>query len=318
VESKSTDKNIVVITGASHGGLGGHTALYLASGKPAEIILLGRSLDKVSPVMSQIQETSEKTTVRFVEVDLSSLSSVRAAAAEIKSTTSKLDVLINNAGIMGAKFSLTPENVESHFGTNHIGHFLLTNLLLPALEASGSGARIINVSSAMYQFSPIRFEDYNFSNGTAYNAWEAYGQSKTANILFSVALAKKLANKGIKSYSLHPGVIQATGLTAGVDPAAWPIVGPMFESKKIQMPKEKTVEEGCATTLAAALDPALDGKSLAAYLITKLLTTFLPEYSGSFLDDCKPHEVLEYASNSSNAEKLWTLSEKIVGETFSY
>jgi NAD(P)-dependent dehydrogenase (short-subunit alcohol dehydrogenase family) len=190
--------------------------------------------------------------------------------------------------------------VESHFGTNHIGHFLLTNLLLPALEASGSGARIINVSSAMYQFSPIRFDDYNFSNGTAYNAWEAYGQSKTANILFSVALAKKLAKKGIKSYSLHPGVIQATGLTAGVDPAAWPIVGPMFESKKIQMPKEKTVEEGCATTLAAALDPALD------------------EYSGSFLDDCKPHEILEYASSSSNAEKLWTLSEKIVGGTFSY
>jgi NAD(P)-dependent dehydrogenase (short-subunit alcohol dehydrogenase family) len=77
--------------------------------------------------------------------------------------------------------------------------------------------------------------------------------------LFAVALARKLEKKGIKSYSLHPGVIQATGLSSGVDPAAWPIVGPMFESKKLEMPKEKNIEQGCATTLAAVLDPALDG-----------------------------------------------------------
>ncbi|KAJ5199507.1 hypothetical protein N7491_011286 [Penicillium cf. griseofulvum] len=288
-----------VITGASHGGLGAHTALYLATANPAEIILLGRSKEKISPVMKEISEASPSTIVRFIKIDLMSCASVSAAAAEINATVSKIDVLINNAGIMGVSFALTAENVESHLGANHIGHFLLTNLLVPKLEASG-GARIVNVSSAMYQFSPVLFDDYNFSDGKTYNAWTAYGQSKTANILFAVALAKKLEKKGINTYSLHPGVIHATGLSAGVDPTAWPIVGSMLESLKMEMPEEKTMEQGCATTLAAALDPALD------------------DQSGSFLNDCNPEKVLYYACDASNAEKLWTLSEKIVSEKFSY
>ncbi|KAH7132671.1 hypothetical protein B0J11DRAFT_522276 [Dendryphion nanum] len=294
------DNFLVVITGASHGGLGGHTALFLAAGKPAEVLLLGRSEDRVSPVIEEIRKISPSTNARFVKIDLTSCASVRAAAAEINSLVSKIDVLINNAGIMAVKFALTPEKVESHLGANHIGHFLLTNLLVPKLEASSSGARVVNVSSAMYQFSPVLFDNYNFSDGKTYNAWEAYGQSKTANILFAMALAMKLDKRGIKSYSLHPGVIEKTGLTSGVDPEAWTIVGPMFESKKMEAPKEKTIEQGCATTIAAALDPALD------------------RYSGSFLDDCIPKKVLGYASDSSNAEKLWILSEEIVGEKFSY
>jgi NAD(P)-dependent dehydrogenase (short-subunit alcohol dehydrogenase family) len=196
----------------------------------------------------------------------------------------KIDILINNAGIMGAKFSLTPENVESHLGVNHIGYFLLTNLLIPKLEAAGKGARIINVSSQMYQFSEVRFDDYNFSDGAAYNAWEAYGQSKTANILFTVALAEKLARMGIYCYSLHPGNIRATNLSAGVDPAAWPIVGAIFESKNIDIPKEKSINLGCATSLAAALDPALDSEywSLAVRIIGYMLTEVVQVFRGPF------------------------------------
>ncbi|KAI7971324.1 hypothetical protein EIK77_000940 [Talaromyces pinophilus] len=208
--------------------------------------------------MKEISSISPSTIVRFIKIDLLSCVSVRAAAAEINASVSNIDVLINNAGIMGVKFSLTPENVESHLGANHIGHFLLTNLLVPKLEASG-GARIVNVASAMYQLSPVMFDNYNFSDGKTYNAWIAYGQSKTANILFAVALAEKLEKKGIKSYSLHPGVIHTTGLSE-VDQEAWPIVGALFESKKLEMPKEKTIGQGCATTLAAVLDPSLDGK----------------------------------------------------------
>ncbi|KAF7590112.1 hypothetical protein BBP40_003268 [Aspergillus hancockii] len=127
----------------------------------------------------------------------------------------------------------------------------------------------------------------------------AYGQSKTANILFAVVLAEKLEKKGIKSYSLHPGVIHTTGLSE-VDQEEWPIVEALFESKKLEMPKEKTIGQGCATTLAAALDPALD------------------DYSGSFLNDCNPENVLDYASDVVNANKLWNLSEAIVGEEFRY
>jgi NAD(P)-dependent dehydrogenase (short-subunit alcohol dehydrogenase family) len=107
----------------------------------------------------------------------------------------------------------------------------------------------------------VRFDNYNFSDGANFNTWEAYGQSKTANILFSVALAKKLAGKGVRSYSLHPGNIQATNLASTIDQAELLIVGAMFGEKKIDMPKEKSVEQGSATTLAAALEPKLDSKS---------------------------------------------------------
>ncbi|CAI7619453.1 unnamed protein product [Penicillium pancosmium] len=293
------EKPLVVITGASHGGLGAHTALCLAAANPADIILLGRSEAKVSPVMKEISSISPSTIVRFIKIDLLSCASVRAAAAEINGSVSKIDVLVNNAGIMGVKFSLTPENVESQLGANHIGHFLLTNLLVPKLEASSGGARIVNVASAMYQLSPVMFDNYNFSDGKTYNAWEAYGQSKTANILFAVALAEKLEKKGIKSYSLHPGVIHTTGLSE-VDQEAWPIVGALLESKKLEMPKGKTIGQGCATTLAASLDPALD------------------DQSGSFLNDCNPGNVLDYASDVVNANRLWNLSEGIVGEEFRY
>ncbi|KAL1793644.1 hypothetical protein ACET3X_008626 [Alternaria dauci] len=289
-----------VITGASSGGLGARTALFLAAAKPAEVILLGRSEDKVAPVLKEIKAKIPSTTTRFVKIDLTSCASVRAAAAEVNSLVSKIDVLINNAGIMAVPFAITPEKVESHLGANHVGHFLLTNLLVPKLEAVGGGARVVNLSSAMYHFSPVMFDDYNFSDGKTYNAWKAYGQSKAANKMFAVALAKKLEKKGIRSFSLHPGVIEETGLTSGVDPAAWAIVGPMVESKKTEMPKSKTMEQGFATSLAAALDPALD------------------DYSGSYLDDCKPKKVLDYASSDSNAERLWALSEEIVGEKFAY
>ncbi|CZR68243.1 related to retinol dehydrogenase 12 [Phialocephala subalpina] len=298
--SEQVSGKTFVITGASIGGIGAHVAYCLAAAHPATVLLLGRNGAKVSPVVEKIQQISPSTKAQFVKVDLASSGSVRAAAAEVATVVTKIDVLVNNAGIMGPKFSLTPESVESQFGANHIGHFLLTNLLMPKLEAAGTGSRIVNVSSLLYQFSPVRFDDYNFSNGATFNTWEAYGQSKTANILFSVALAKKLASKGVRSYSLHPGNIQDTNLSSTVDPAEWPIVGAMFGEKNVEMPKAKTVEQGSATTLVAALDPKLDC------------------VSGAFLDDCSPAKTLDFASSLENAEKLWALSEEIVGQKFTY
>ncbi|OAG15398.1 hypothetical protein CC77DRAFT_1013333 [Alternaria alternata] len=191
----------------------------------------------------------------------------------------KIDVLLNNAGIMGTKLARTPEGVESQFAANHIGHFLLTNLLVPQLEQAEGNARVVNVSSKLYQFSPVNFLDPQFTS-TPWNT--------------------KLESKGVKSYSLHPGNIQQTGLAASVDPESWPIVTEMFERKKMEMPKEKTLEQGAATSVAAALDPRLD------------------DFSGAFLDDCQVAKVIEYAFSEDNAESLWSLSEKIVGETFSY
>ena len=173
-------------------------------------------------------------------MDLSSLKSVRGAAEEINDMTSKLDVVINNAAVNVQDYRLTREDIEMHFGTNHIGLFLLTNMIMPKLrraakESSSPGAtRIINMTSAGHRLSPIRFSDYNFCNQVkdlpagerpppglppsifdpeiAYSPFLAYGQSKTANILFSVNLSQHLKSQGIISYSVHPGCKFSVGL----------------------------------------------------------------------------------------------------------
>lgn len=180
--------------------------------------------------------------VKTIVLDLSSLESVRSAAAEVARLTDHLDILINNAGISTNALRYSAEGVESQFATNHVGHFLLTTLVLPLLlrasttTSPGVGApRIVNVSSEGNWLSPVRFSDINFANevdgpkkgtiavpkGEQYSlktpAWArekapngfpgfvAYGQSKTANILFTVELKRRLAGKGVESFSLHPG-----------------------------------------------------------------------------------------------------------------
>ena len=131
------------------------------------------------------------------------------------------------------------------------------------MQVHGSHPRersLLPLPTTLFAVGSLLDDDHNFSNGETFNTWEAYGQSKTANILFSVALAKKLAGKGIKSFSLHPGNIQDTNLSATIDPSEWPIVGAMFGEKNVELPKAKTIEQGSATTLVAALDPVLDSE----------------------------------------------------------
>ncbi|CAN9171537.1 unnamed protein product [Alternaria alternata] len=230
----------------------------------------------VSPVIKEISEISPTTKAHFVAIDLLSLSSVRTAAASVAALVPEIDVLLNNAGIMGAKLARTPEGVESQFAANHIGHF-----------------RFIHQSS-------LNFSDPQFTS-TPWNTWEAYGQSKTANVLFSIALSKKLENEFVKELfsasRKHP--THRVGGWCG-SRESWPIVMKMFEQKKMEMSREKTLEQEAAASVAAALDPRLDN------------------YSDAFLDDCQVAKVLDYASSEDNAENLWALSEKFVGETFFY
>jgi NAD(P)-dependent dehydrogenase (short-subunit alcohol dehydrogenase family) len=204
----TTNRFTVVITGPSAGGIGAQTAIFIAQGKPAELLLLGRSEPKAAPVIEEIKTISPSTTVKFVTIDLASFASIKAAAVEINKTVNKIDVLINNAGIMAiADYTLTADGLESQFGSNYIGHFLLTNFLLPKIEAAGVGARIVSLTSHGHKISEMRFNDYNFENGTTYDSWIAYGQSKTAIILWSTYLAEKLAPKGISAFAVHPGQI---------------------------------------------------------------------------------------------------------------
>ncbi|KAI1617857.1 hypothetical protein EDD36DRAFT_459525 [Exophiala viscosa] len=230
--------------------------------EPAHLVLLARDVSRVQPVIDQINDTlGSSTKVVFVPINLDDLESVRAAAAEVSKhlgEEGKIDVLINNAGIMGVPYAKTKIGVESQFATNHLGHFVLTQNLLPLLRR-GRDVRVVNLSSNGYLVCPFRPDDVNFDDGKAYDPLSGYGQSKTANILFTNGLAKR----GITSFALHPGLIRGTHLSVGIDLR---IFASINEITKKNTGKEfgsvdqpKTVEQGVATTIVAAFDPASGG-----------------------------------------------------------
>lgn len=152
---------IVLITGPSDGGIGAETAFSLAAGSPACILLAGRSLPKIQPVIDRINAVYPDVETRFISLDLSSQGAVREAAARINESVQTIDMLINNAAIMACPFSKTADGIESQFGTNYIGHFLLTNLIMERLVA-GQGAKIVNVSSSAHRMSDVQLDDWNF------------------------------------------------------------------------------------------------------------------------------------------------------------
>ena len=152
---------VVLITGPSDGGIGAETAFSLAAASPACILLAGRSLSKVQPVIDRIKGAYPDVETQFISLDLSSQHSVREAAGRINESVRAIDILINNAGIMACPFAKTADGIESQFGTNFIGHFLLTNLIMERLVAR-QGARIVNVSSSAHRMSDVQLDDLNF------------------------------------------------------------------------------------------------------------------------------------------------------------
>ena len=220
------------MTGGNPKGLGAATAEAVASQAPATLIITYRLEATVADLITRLESIAPETNVIGVELDLSDLHSVRAAADRVNTLINRLDILINNAGVMSIQNrELTNYGVEKHFGTNHIGHFLFTNLLLPKLLAAAEKnapeqTRIVNLTGGWHHFSPIRFHDLNWdgkpipvdeepdrahlaqfrlqSEGD-YLPEAAYAQSKTANILFSAYLTEHLKKKGIVSYSVNPG-----------------------------------------------------------------------------------------------------------------
>ncbi|KFX99555.1 hypothetical protein O988_03790 [Pseudogymnoascus sp. VKM F-3808] len=215
------------------------------------------------------------------------------AAAEVTSYTEFFDALLNVAGVMATPYAKTADGIESQFAINHIGPFLLTNLILPKLNKN---ARIVNVSSRGYQLGSILWDDISFEK-EPYNKWRAYAQSKVANILFSSALARRLAEKEIHSYSVHPGSVIQTGL------------GRHLTEEDLELlsgvPMElKSMQQGAANMVIAAFDPAIS------------------DHNGGHYDDdnqIKPiPEAYAYATGIDNEERLWELSEKLVGQKFAY
>lgn len=220
-----------MITGVSPKSLGETLATILATHSPKTLILASRTKSKVEAVVEKTRQVASDCNPIVISLDLSSQKSVRQAAAEIADLVDHIDLLINNAAVMSPEHLRTKEGIELQFGTNHIGHFLFTTLLLPQLKAAARSApkgavRVVNVTSQGHRLSPIRFHDYNFEGKEVpdeekpaswvpehflpkadkpYSGFLSYGQCKTANILFSIGLTERLEAEGIRSYAVHPG-----------------------------------------------------------------------------------------------------------------
>merc|ERR1719322_175634 len=232
--------------------------------------------------------------VVVMQMDLTSLESVRTCAAKLVEDEDNIDILVNNAGVMMCPELRTAEGFEMQIGTNHLGHFLLTELLLPKLRksaASGFNARIVIVSSLAHEQGEIRFDDLNWNTKGSYSAMRAYQQSKLANIMHGAALARRLENTGITVYSLHPGVIN-TELTRHFEnsyPILFRILGPIYQNVI------KTPFHGAQTTLYCCLDDKLSSQS------------------GKYYSDCAEKRPIRPALVKEDQEKLWKISAELVG-----
>ena len=256
-------------------------------------------------MIAEIRAINSSIKVDFVKIDLGDQASVRNAVKTINDLTPSIDVIINNAGIMAVKdYKTTQDGIELQFGTNYIGHFLLTNLLVPKILAAGKGARIVNVSSNGYKLGGVRFDDYNFSDGKTYNPWLAYSQSKTALLLFTSSLAEKLKDKGVTSFTVTPGLILESNLQAEVAPESFAGAIALYQEVYAgrdmpPMEEPKPLSASDSTTLVAALDPRLEAES------------------GAFLQDCKIETYVEpFAKDKTLSQRLWRLSNDLVGEKF--
>ncbi|KAK6205768.1 hypothetical protein LQW54_008252 [Pestalotiopsis sp. IQ-011] len=298
-----------VLTGAAQAGLGGHAAISLAFREPAHIIIASRTEEKVKPILSEISVIDSSIKTTFVQLDLTDRDSVRQAAEKIRDMAPKIDILINNAGIMAVQeYTKDKHGVEVQLSANYLGHFLFTNLLLPNLVAAGEGSRVVNVVSMGYRGSPFRFDDWNFSDGKTYDPWTGYAQAKTAGILFAWALTKRLKSRGVTATALHPGMIWGTHLGDHLDPTvAYNDIGPVTKRNTGRdwdwtdpEATRRTLTQGAATTLVAALNPEI------------------PEKSPAYLANCQIREAWQHATGYDKADRLWSLSEEIIGEKFAY
>ena len=273
----------VLITGANS-GLGLATAKALAK-KSFDLILLCRSEKKGREAIADVQRDTPTVKINLVTADLADLDSVRDAAKKVKQEYPRLDVLINNAGYTPATLEFTPDGIEKSFYASHVGHFVLTWHLLDLLKktaAETADVRIINLSSAAHMMGKkARF----FRHIDDLSTWSAYGDDKLANVLFTKALARQLAGTGIRSYSVHPGVVR-TGF--GSDSGG--ITGKLLQ---LASPLMRSPEKGAKTSIFLASSP---------------LKSIGDQNNGSYFADSQPKAVSNRDVTDENAEWLWEKS----------
>lgn len=271
------DGKTVVITGANT-GIGKETAIDLAK-RGARVIMACRDMEKGQAALKEVIESSANDNVTCMKLNLSDTKSIREFADNINNGEEKLHILLNNAGVMLCPYGKTEDGFEVQIGVNHMGHFLLTYLLLDLIKKSAP-ARIINVSSMAHQFGSINLEDINSEK--SYDKNGAYAQSKLANILFTRSLTKRLEGTGVTTYCLHPGVVQ-TDLWQHLN-------GPQRCVMKMVSPFTKNPAQGAQTSIYCAVEPSLENES------------------GRYYSDCARANCSAKAQDDNMAQKLWELS----------
>ncbi|MBV1882148.1 MAG: SDR family oxidoreductase [Pseudomonadales bacterium] len=280
MNSNNSDSKIIIITGANS-GIGKATAVALAQ-QGATIIMACRDAQRANDALNEVIAASSNRTVEVMPLDLASIDSINTFAEQFQQKYDHLDILINNAGIVPIKKELTNDGLEMQIGVNHIGHFLLTKLLIPQLKAANQ-SRVVNVASMIHNIGKIDFD--SFQGDKPYNTIKAYGQSKLANILFTRELAKRYASVGISTYSLHPGNVGTSIMGRGIIArTAYKILGGFMSHKR-----------GARTSIYLATAPGIES------------------LSGSYFNEfCKVKKGSKISRDLALAEQLWEESEKIV------
>lgn len=279
-----------VITGANT-GIGFEAALDLA-GKGYDVTLACRDDAKAEAAAARIRGAVPGAQVSTLHLDLSDLDSVRDASKRLQDSPKQIDVLLNNAGVMACPYMTTKQGFEYQFGTNHLGHFLLTTSLLPKLQDNPGSVRIVNVASAAHAFGKVNFDSFRSSKG--YKEWPAYGQSKLANVMFTYELARRLQNTpGSPAVNaLHPGIVRTElGRYLLSDDASF-LTKAMWS---LMTPFTKTPVQGAQTSIYLSSSPDVEG------------------ISGKYYADCRPISSTPASYDLEVARKLYDVSQELVG-----
>lgn len=276
-----------LVTGASN-GIGLETAAGLAK-LGATVVMTARSEAKGEEALADVIKRSGSEKVDLMLVDFASMSSIRKFADEFRSKYDRLDVLVNNAGAVNMRRSETEDGFETTFGVNHLGYFLLTNLLLDTIKASAP-ARIVNVSSRAHKRATMDFDDLNAEK--SYSGFTVYGRSKLANVLITYELARRLDGTGVTANCLHPGVVRSgfgqndnNGWLGGIFKTFYTLAGPFTKSNA----------EGAATSIYLASSPEVEG------------------VTGKYFADCKEVPSSAASHDVEAQKRLWEISEQMTG-----
>jgi NAD(P)-dependent dehydrogenase (short-subunit alcohol dehydrogenase family) len=285
-----------IVTGASS-GIGIETARALA-GAGADLTLAVRDTDAGDRTAADITATTGNAAIHVARLDLADQGSV---AAFVANWSGPLHILVNNAGVLVTELQLTPEGWELQFATNHLGHFALALGLHDSLAAAGD-ARVVSLSSEAHLRAPLVFDDLNFAS-RPYDPMLAYGQSKTANVLFAVEAARRWAGDRISTNAVHPGAVMETNLARHLDPDT---LAAAIETAGYEY---KTREQGAATSVLAAASPLLEGIS-GRYFAD---CNEPPVVDSTFTGPPRGFGVAPYALDRNNASRLWDLSLDLIG-----